>query len=634
MTPAATASSPPSRPSLRFWERGFVALREWLGVSRLTLIAFFACVVLALYAIWGHRYPAGIDLPQHANLFRLWTELSSGPAEYRQLYRVELFTPYLLPYALAYLPTLLFDAVVATKFLLTISAVLSPFLLARWLKVSGGAPAFGLVGFIVAFDYSYLWGFISYTCAIPLMFAYFTAVRRQREVPSVRQIAVLAVLAIALFFSHGIVFGFCVCVVGLELVLAGSWLKRWKRGLHLVPVAAIALAWLLSRRKQTTNHPIEEWFNADRAVTLFSSSFTPMPDRDWALLAMAGVLTFLLLARPRLSFSLPRVIPAAVALLAFVIVPDWIASTWLVGSRCAVFVHAFAPALLAPSGDDPVSKHWRGVLFGLVAAFLVLLNVRLGEFNRELAGLTELQSKMPEGSDVQTLVTATELDSKAFGSQQLGQTPAWVTASQGGMIENDSATNLYYQIPIKRNDDFPAPQDFRFAIAHGDVGRYGSMLRGMTGAREPKKRAGKWLLYERPPIETSDYHVVRWGQNYGKLRKDASVGGSPLTIAGVRYERGLGTHARAFARLKFRRANTTLQGACGLDDAAAGKGRARFRIQDDDDRVLFDSGELTQGHAAKAFSVTVPENGELFFEVLPVGNIHFAHANWVDLKLQ
>jgi hypothetical protein len=630
----ANASVPPTRATLGRLERGLDVFREWLGVSRLTLLAFFTCVLLALYAIWGHRYPVGIDLPQHANLFRLWTEISSGPAEYRQLYRVELFTPYLLPYALAYVPTLLFDALVATKFLLTISAVLSPFLLARWLKVVGGAPAFGLVGLVVAFDYSYLWGFISYTCAIPLMLAYFTAVKMQGDAPTLRRIALVAALAIGLFFSHGIVFGFCMCVVGIELLLAGRWLKRWRRGLHLVPVAAIAVAWLLSRRKQASNLPIQEWFNVERAITLFSSSFTPMPDRDWALVAMTGVLAFLLLARPRLSFTLSGSVPVAVALVAFVVIPDWIASTWLVGSRCAVFVHAFAPALLAPAGDDRISKHWRGVLFGLVAAFLLLLNSRLGEFNRELAGLTELQAKIPAGSDVQTLVVVTELDSKAFGSQQLGQAPAWVTATQGGMIENDSATNLYYQIPIKRNDDFPPPQDFRFAIAHGDVGRYGSMLRSMTGAREPTKRAGKWLLYERPRIEGRDYRVVRWGQTYGKLRKDTAVGGSALTIAGVRYQTGLGTHARSFVRLKFQRANTTLQGACGLDDAANGPGRARFRIQDDDDRILFDSGELTRGQAAKTFSVKVPESGELFFEVLPVGSIDFDHADWVDLELR
>lgn len=605
--------------------------REWLGLSRPVLLAFFACALLALYAIWGQRYPAGIDVPQHANLFRLWTEIGNGPAEYRKLYRVELFTPYLLPYALAYLPTLLFDAIVATKLLLTISALLSPFLLARWLKVVGGEPAFGLVGFVVAFDYSYLWGFISYTCAIPLMLAYFTAAERQGDTPSLKQVAALSLLAIALFFSHGIVFGFSVCVVGATFALRGSWLKRYRRGLHLLPVAAIAVAWLMSRRKQTTNHPIEEWFNAERAVTLFSSSFSPMPDRDWAMVAMAGVLLFLLVARPRLSFSVARVTPVAVATLAFVLVPDWIASTWLVGSRCAVFIHAFAPALLLPAGDDRISRHWRGMLFALVAAFLAVLNVRLGDFNRELEGLEQVKTMIPPGSDVQTLVAATGLDSKAVGPQQLGQTPAWVTAEQGGMIENDSATNLYYQIPIKRNDEFPFPQEFRFAIAHGELARYGSFLRGVTGATQPKKRAGKWLLYERAPIETRDYVVVRWGQSFGKLRKDAAISGRPLSIAGKQYEHGLGTHAWSWTRLRFAREARRFEGACGLDDAASGPGHARFRIQDDRDQILFDSGDVTIGQPAKSFSIELDGRRELLLEVLPLGSINFDHADWVDL---
>src|SRR5262245_35973828 len=87
---------------------------------------FLGCSVLALLAVWAHRYPVGVDLPQHANLFRLWTELSKGPLEYRQLYRVELFTPYLLPYALAYPLTWLFGALAAVKLLFSGVALATP----------------------------------------------------------------------------------------------------------------------------------------------------------------------------------------------------------------------------------------------------------------------------------------------------------------------------------------------------------------------------------------------------------------------------------------------------------------------------------------------------------------------------
>src|SRR5262245_24163775 len=101
-----------------------VRLGSAFGDARSERVWFGICSVLALWAIWAHRYPAGIDLPQHAHLFRLWIDLRAGdPIEYRDLYRVELFTPYLLPYVVAYPLTKLFGALAAVKLLYTAAAI-------------------------------------------------------------------------------------------------------------------------------------------------------------------------------------------------------------------------------------------------------------------------------------------------------------------------------------------------------------------------------------------------------------------------------------------------------------------------------------------------------------------------------
>src|ERR1041384_6393219 len=160
---------------------------------------FLLCSLVALVAVWAHRYPVGVDLPQHANLFRLWTELSNGPIEYRQLYRVELFTPYLLPYALAYPFTKLFGALAAVKVLFSAVAVATPLLMRRWLKTVGADPRFGLVGFVAAFDFPYIWGFFSNVVALPLVFAYLASFEEQGERPSAGRVALTSALAIALF---------------------------------------------------------------------------------------------------------------------------------------------------------------------------------------------------------------------------------------------------------------------------------------------------------------------------------------------------------------------------------------------------------------------------------------------------
>ncbi|HTQ05954.1 MAG TPA: NPCBM/NEW2 domain-containing protein [Polyangiaceae bacterium] len=605
----------------------------WLGVSRAVLVGFVLCGVLALISVWLPRFPVGVDLPQHANLFRLWTELHDGPLEYRHMYRVAPFTPYLLTYAIAYPLTVAFGAVAATKCLLSIGALATPVMLTRWLKTVGARPAFGLVGYVLAFDYGYLWGFISYTFALPLMFAYFVAVLRQPERPGVRDILRTSVLGILLFFSHGIIFGFSVVVVGLTFLFQGAWLRRWLRAVHVLPMGACALFWFTHKGQIAYWHPTEEWFDKARAITLFSGSFMTTASPFWAYVALAAIASFLLVARPRLAFSAARVVPVVVALVAFVVTPDWILSTWLVGSRCSVFVHAFAPALLVPRTKDWVGRQWPGYLTLLVAAFLALLTVRLLDFNDEIAGCFKLAKSIPAGTDLQTLVTATELDSDVFGQLELGQVPAWITAEQGGMIDNDSGTNLYYQIPIRRREDFPFPSQYRFAIAHGELARFGGIMRAYTGLPNPTRSAGKWRLFEHPPIHTDDYFVVRSGQSFAAPRADASVMGSPLTIAGVTFAHGLGVHARSFVRLRFTRPGSRFEGAVGLDDGANGQGSVRFRISSDRRGTLFDSGVVKSGRAARRFSVDLAGESELLLEVLPEPAIDHGHADWVDLAL-
>lgn len=634
MSVSLAAPLAPAQQKLSRFELWASRAALWLGVSRGVLVGYAVCGVLALVSVWWPRFPVGVDLPQHANLFRLWTELQSGPLEYRHMYRVAPFTPYLLTYAIAYPLTLAFGAVAATKCLLSIGALATPVTLTRWLKTVGAKPAFGLVGYVLAFDYGYLWGFISYTFALPLMFLYFVAVLRQPERPGLRGIALTTLLGVLLFFAHGIIFGFAACVVGLTLVFQGSWLRRWQRGVHLIPMAACALFWLSHKQQQASWHPIDEWFSKARAITLFSGSFMTTSSEFWAWIVLAALASFLLVARPRLAFSAARTVPFAVALIAFVVTPDWILSTWLVGSRCSVFVHAFAPALLVPRTKDWLGRQWGGYLALLVAAFLVTLTVRLLAFNQEIAGCFELAKSIPPGTDVQTLVVATQIDSEVFGQTELGQVPAWITAEQGGMMENDSGTSLYYQIPIRRREDFPFPSEYRFAIAYGELTRFGGILRSLTGRAEPTRSAGKWRLYERPPIATPDYFVVRWGQSFGSAHADASVSGRPLTVAGTVFAHGLGVHARSFVRLRFSRAARSFEGGCGVDDGAGRHVKMRFRVSSDRRGTLFDSGVVRDGEPARRFSVELAGDSELVLEVLPDGAIDHEHADWVDLALR
>ena len=593
------------------------------------------CGVLALAGVWLHRYPLGVDLPQHANLFRLWADLYGGPYEYGATYRVDFFTPYLVPYAMALPLTKLFGALIATKLLLSFLVIATPLAMSRWLRAIGAAPAFGLIGYVVAFDYWYIWGFMSCAVATPLMFAYLASFEAQGDTPKLKAILRTSVLAILLFFSHGITFGVSLAVAGLSWLVRGRWLARYRAALHVAPLGVLAVLWIFLRQAQTTSRHIGDWFDKSRAIGLFSDAFMPFADEYWAYVGGGGVLLFLLIARPKLARFPTRWLPFCFALFGFVTLPDWIASTWLVGSRFCVFVHAFAPALLVPRVGDALARRWVPVLCALVAAFLVVLNVRLYRFNAELDGFREVAAAIPPGADVQTLLPETDSASEVFSGSVLGQIPAWVTAEQGGLIANDSAVAGYYQIPIRRND-VPMFQDYPYAIAHGNYkylrGRLNQLTNTPRGPARLVKESAGWILLKRPPIENDDFEVVRFGQSWGSLHLDKSVAGNTLKVADVEYSSGLGTHAQSLVRIRFKRKVSVFSGSCGVDDETGSHGHAGFRIRASKGKVLFETGEMFAKAQARTFSVPVDASGELVLEAYTPGSTGHAHADWLSLS--
>ncbi len=115
-------------------------------------------------------------------------------------------------------------------------------------------------------------------------------------------------------------------------------------------------------------------------------------------------------------------------------------------------------------------------------------------------------------------------------------------------------------------------------------------------------------------------------QDWGKCQRNTSVAGQPLSIAGKKFARGLGTHARS--ELVF-----ALDGACerfhalvGADDE--GGGSMVFEVWADGAK-LFASGTLKKGEPAKAVDVSVVGVQSLRLVVADGGTgIIGAHADW------
>ncbi|WP_139418017.1 endo-alpha-N-acetylgalactosaminidase family protein [Agromyces laixinhei] len=139
-------------------------------------------------------------------------------------------------------------------------------------------------------------------------------------------------------------------------------------------------------------------------------------------------------------------------------------------------------------------------------------------------------------------------------------------------------------------------------------------------------------------VFASDHPWVSATNGWGPVERDQSNGeqgegdGTPITLDGVAYEKGLGTHAPSTVRYYTGGFCTAFTAQVGVDDAQATRGSVQFS-------VIADGRTIVTTPVLGATSATVPINadisGALYVDLVvgttPDGNGN-DHADWADAK--
>ncbi len=126
--------------------------------------------------------------------------------------------------------------------------------------------------------------------------------------------------------------------------------------------------------------------------------------------------------------------------------------------------------------------------------------------------------------------------------------------------------------------------------------------------------------------------LSKMGQGWGEPQVNRSIRETPLSIAGEKFERGIGTHAISHLWIDLHGSCERFQAKVGVDDAANGASSILFRVIADG-RRLFDSGVMKPGAKAETVDVDLTGCKQLLLQVLDAGDgVAFDHANWADAK--
>jgi beta-galactosidase len=122
-------------------------------------------------------------------------------------------------------------------------------------------------------------------------------------------------------------------------------------------------------------------------------------------------------------------------------------------------------------------------------------------------------------------------------------------------------------------------------------------------------------------------------QGWRETRTDSGIGGRPITIAGQRYAKGLGTHAPGEMVFPLAGKHGQFQAFVGVDDAGDVRGSVVFRVLLDG-KAAFDSGVMKHGQAAKPVDLDVTGVKEMRLVVTDAGDGPGGdHANWAGARL-
>ncbi len=122
----------------------------------------------------------------------------------------------------------------------------------------------------------------------------------------------------------------------------------------------------------------------------------------------------------------------------------------------------------------------------------------------------------------------------------------------------------------------------------------------------------------------------------GKPQRNKSLDGNPMSIGGVKFERGLGTRSESVLYIRLNGGSTRFSASVGIDDEMIKSkvASAEFFVIGDGKR-LWESGVMRAGDKPKAFSVDLTGLKSLVLQVGWGGNYRFQdNANWADAKFE
>jgi alpha-galactosidase len=212
------------------------------------------------------------------------------------------------------------------------------------------------------------------------------------------------------------------------------------------------------------------------------------------------------------------------------------------------------------------------------------------------------------------IVDTAEVWSKPLGYDFMTRAVALLNrSSNSSAVITCNWTNLAFQQGTATVRDLWTHQDLgTFTNSFtATIPSYGSMLLKIVGVPIPPPPLGTNYLTGLQPI----YAYC----GFGAMTNNKSIGGNPITLEGVVYTNGIGTHAIGGNEYNLGGVCSRFHAVIGVDDEVGNNGSVIFQVLADGTKI-YDSGIMTGGTLARTLDLDITGVRRLTLGVTDTGN--------------
>ena len=450
-----------------------------------------------------------IDLPQHAAQISIWTHFADPCQHFGQTFEFRWYTPYLLGYVLVRALSEVVPIDTAFRIVIYLAVLALPLAMRLLARRTNADTWTSLLGFPLAFGFTFYWGFINFQIAIPLAVLYIALAYELARKPSAARAFALAALALLLVLSHGLTFVFCAAVT---LALACFVRPLKNAPLVLIPAllpTPLIVWWVLKTRGSETLATHPPGWNLGLFRAIHFPSMLLSDEYDVAAVGafiLAVVVVAVMGMRP--TRDARRWIIFGGAGLMYLFGPQAALGAAFMFQRFAIFTVIGCFVVLEPARRATWGRYALAVI---AIGWALLLTIRFNRFGAEAAEFDRISAAIPAGRRLAYYIASPR--SAFVPGGVYAHYPAYYQERNGGIV-SWSFASFFPQLMRYRagaapqirgsalskpaNIDWQGLSTFDFVLIRASHDPTAALARYAPYPLFPKTRTQTWWLYATP----------------------------------------------------------------------------------------------------------------------------------------